>query len=276
MLRSQIFFGNRPAAGGGATVSPDAGQLTLTGYAPAVSATTNHYVIAGLGSLALTGHAPTITVAAQDQTVSPGAGQLSLEGYAPAVSVTTNSYVIPNKGDLTLTGHVPAVIVGISVDPATGQLTLTGYAPTVSVTQNAYVNPQTGALILVGHAPTVANSSAVAVQAQGAVGGRRRRRWQVEHKDELYEFDSAQDAFAWLQMQEREELKPVAPRRRGRTRLVRTPQAVFYDGVDVTHLRVGKLTLAQSFRASTDWAMVRKAMEDYFDDEAAQIAVVLH
>ena len=250
------YINETAAAGGGTAITPDKADLTLTGYAPSVARTEHH-------------------------DISPGKADLTITGYAPTVESGAGISITPDAAALTLTGYAPTVTRSehITVNPETGALIITSYAPTVDNPTSVSITPDAATLVLEGFAPSVVNSGD-AVVSTGPVpagGGRRRRRWQVEHKDELYEFDSPQEAFLWLQSQEREELKPAKPKRgRPRTRLVRTPQAVFYDGVEVTNLKVGRLTLAEAFQPSTDWVKVRKAIEEYFDDEAAAIAVVLH
>ncbi len=47
--------------GSGATITPDAGPLTITGYAPTVDISLSPPVIPGVGALTITGYAPTVT-----------------------------------------------------------------------------------------------------------------------------------------------------------------------------------------------------------------------
>lgn len=108
---SEAPLSTLPAAAGGGTdvtVTPGAGSLTLTGFAPTVTATSNATVTPGAGSLTLTGLAPTVS-ATQSQTVTPGTGALVITGYAPTVTVPTSVTVEPGTGGLTITGYAPTV-----------------------------------------------------------------------------------------------------------------------------------------------------------------------
>jgi hypothetical protein len=75
------------AAGSGnsVTVTPGAGSLTLTGFAPTVTAQQNATASPIAGALVLTGLAPTVS-ATQNQATSPGTGALVITGHAPTVS----------------------------------------------------------------------------------------------------------------------------------------------------------------------------------------------
>ena len=97
-----------------ATVTPGVGSLTLTGYAPTVTAQKNITVTPGAGSLTLTGFAPTVS-ATQSKTVLPGTGTLTITGYAPSVTVPTSVTVTPGAGALTITGYAPSVVAGPDV-----------------------------------------------------------------------------------------------------------------------------------------------------------------
>jgi len=100
----------RPQGSGAvdATVTPGVGSLTLTGFAPTVTAQRNITVTPGAGSLVLTGRAPTVS-ATQSKTVLPGTGTLTITGYAPSVTVPTSVSVTPGAGGLTITGYAPTV-----------------------------------------------------------------------------------------------------------------------------------------------------------------------
>jgi hypothetical protein len=129
-------------SGGGATVTPAAGQLDLTGFAPQISKS----VSPAAGQLDLTGFAPQIS-----KSVSPAAGQLDLTGFAPIISVV--GAIKPGTGQLDLTGFAPAAAKTVS--PGNGQLDLTGFAPTLGVTLASV----TGQLLLTGFEPTVVSGA---------------------------------------------------------------------------------------------------------------------
>lgn len=94
LARSRTFtFNLRPAVAGGSgtTVSVPAGSLTLTGYAPTVTATANISVSVPAGALTLTGGAPTVATTANVEIAVP-AGALTLTALAPTV---TGTFVTP-------------------------------------------------------------------------------------------------------------------------------------------------------------------------------------
>lgn len=73
------------AAAGSVTVTPGAGSLTLTGFAPTVTAEQNATLTPGSGALVLTGLAATVS-ATSNISVTPDTGALVLQGYTPTVS----------------------------------------------------------------------------------------------------------------------------------------------------------------------------------------------
>lgn len=77
------------SAGAGVTVTPGTLALTLTTFAPTVTATANITVTPGKLALTLSTFAPTVTATA-NVTVTPGVLALTLSTYAPTVTVTTN------------------------------------------------------------------------------------------------------------------------------------------------------------------------------------------
>ena len=125
----------------GVSITPSAGTLTVTGFAPTVAASGGTSISPSAGTLTVTGHAPTLGLG-----ISPGTGTLTLTGFAP----TTGQNVAPGVGTLTVTGHAPTLDLGIR--PGVGTLTLTGYEPTLTLTLPA---PAPGVLVLTGHQPTV-------------------------------------------------------------------------------------------------------------------------
>lgn len=146
------------------TVTPDAASLTLTGYAPTVTATAHKTVTPDAASLTLTGYAPTVTVS-DNIVATPSAASLTLTGYAPTVTTTANVTVTPGAASVTLTGYAPTVTATANVvaTPDAASLTLTGYAPTVTATANATVTPDAAALTLTTYAPTVTATGNVTV-----------------------------------------------------------------------------------------------------------------
>lgn len=127
----QIFKGpNRrlliAAAGAGPVdtpVTPGAGALALTGYAPTVAQSVNQTAAPAAGALTLTGYVPSVTRTAHVST-TPGTGSLTLTGYAPTVTRTTSQTLQPSPGGLTLTGYAPLITQGADNAPRVNVATL--------------------------------------------------------------------------------------------------------------------------------------------------------
>jgi len=93
-----------PASGGtSVTASPGAGTVTVTGYAPTVSASSNVTTSPGVGTVSVEGFAPTVSTAA-NITTEPGAGSVSVEGFAPTVSTAANITTEPGAGSVSVEG----------------------------------------------------------------------------------------------------------------------------------------------------------------------------
>ena len=147
-------------------------------------------VTPGVVSLTLTGYAPTVTAPAD---VSPGAATLTLTGFAPTIGVSVN--VTPDVGTLTLTGFAPSVTAPASVTPSAGALTLTGFAPAVDVASSGGVSvtPANATLTLTGYAPDVVGD------AKGGASydddkPKRKKRYVIEVDGKLHVFTSAKAA----------------------------------------------------------------------------------
>jgi hypothetical protein len=261
--------------GADVTVNPATGQLTLTGFAPSLTVTANQTVSPAKGDLTLTGFAPAISVSGAT-IISPDAGQLTLTGYAPTVTVTEHIIVNPLTGALVLTGYAPTIGQGVTVNPGAGLLTLTGFAPNISVTGNAWINAETGQLAITGYAPSIQVTGQVEVSTVPVgAGGSRRRRWLVQKDDETMEFNNLEGALAWL------EIKPEVPTtpKRGRPRtkvIVKVPQAILYDGVDVSEVKIGKTSLVKALSRGSDMDEIEAMVRAFVDDEMAAITVVLN
>lgn len=173
-FRPQYFV---PAgAGGGVNLTPGAGALALTGFAPTVGVSNNQNVLAGVGALSLSGFAPSAAVSNNQNVLAgagvltltgfspavvvntrvlPGVGALTLSGFAPTVALSNNQNVLAGVGALSLAGLAPLVSIGTTVAPGVGVLSLAGFSPTIAVTHNQTVATQTGTLSLTGFSPTV-------------------------------------------------------------------------------------------------------------------------
>ena len=146
------------------TVSPTAGSLTTTGFAPTVSGGSASSVTAGLGSISLTGFSPTV-IGAKSATVTPTAGSLSLNGLIPSVSAGGAITISVGVGSLSLTGLAPTIIGAKSQTslPANGALNLTGLAPTVIGAKAVTIPVGLGSISLTGFAPSVGGGVAASV-----------------------------------------------------------------------------------------------------------------
>ena len=125
----------------GNTINVPLATLTLTGYAPTVTATANNFIDVPKGTLTLTGYTPTVSVS-NNQSVSVPNGTLTLTGYAPTINVSDNKNISVPAASLTLTGYAPTISVGVTtyINVPTATLTLTGYAPTVAVSDNKIID----------------------------------------------------------------------------------------------------------------------------------------
>lgn len=80
---SRLVFAIEPAPASTTTTFVPLGSLSLTGYAPSISAGGPATVYPPAGSMTLTGYAPTV---GYSNTVSVPVGTLTLTGYAPTVT----------------------------------------------------------------------------------------------------------------------------------------------------------------------------------------------
>lgn len=131
-----------------ATVEPSTATLTLTTFAPTVTATGGQSVTPDTASLTLTTFAPTVTA---PRNVTPASASLALTLYAPDVAT-------PRE-----------VITGVA------SLTVSTFAPTISTTGNRNVIPGTAALVLSAYAPTVEGDFVISQSGQRPLLTRRRR-----------------------------------------------------------------------------------------------------
>lgn len=156
------------AGGGGVTATPTTAALTLTTFAPTVTASINQVVVPTTNNLVLTTFAPTVV---NPQVVTPTTVLLTLTTFDPSVTSSAAQVFIPTTAALNLTTFVPVlkhkviptkksvvtvkyapVIRSTIVTPVTA-LTLTTYTPNVIATANQVVVPTTATLALTGHPP---------------------------------------------------------------------------------------------------------------------------
>lgn len=136
----------------GTTVTPGVASLTLTTFAPTVTATNNQTATPGVASLTLASFAPVIK-----HEIRTGLATLTLSTFAPTVSVSNNQVATPGVVNLTLTTFAPTVTATANqtVTPGVASLTLSTFAPTVTATDHKVVTPDLAALTLSTFAPTV-------------------------------------------------------------------------------------------------------------------------
>jgi len=186
-------------------VDTDTGAITLTGFAPTVTASDHQEVLPDVGSITYSGFSPTIELPVNNSgfsptielpvniqpdvgavvftgfepTVSAGAnvevlpdvGAVTFAGFAPTVSTTANIDVQPDVGTIAFAGFAPAISYSddVEVTPDVGTLNLTGFEPTVLSTAHIEVNPDTGTVSLVGFSPDVSASDNKEVQPDTGV-----------------------------------------------------------------------------------------------------------
>lgn len=141
------------AAGGGVTLTANAGTLALTGTATAL----NQSMAAAAGTLALTG-----TATAFNQKLTAATGTLALTGNAATLSTSAHVTMSADVGTLALTGNA-------------ANFTLTG---------SAVLTADTGLLTLSGNAANLIWSEAPTVTTQwpGPAGASKRRRLQQRRR----------------------------------------------------------------------------------------------
>src|ERR1700723_445663 len=82
------------------TLTPAAGSILLTGFAPSV----DQSLVPSASSIVVTGQAP---IVAAGNTVAPSVGSVVVTGVAP--SDAAGNTVAPGAGSILLTGEAPSV-----------------------------------------------------------------------------------------------------------------------------------------------------------------------
>lgn len=129
-------------------ISVGVGELTVTGFAPTVTALSGTNVAPGAGTLTLSGFSPTANV---KYSASPGVGALSITGFAPTANVKQSA--APGVGALTITGFAPTANLKQSAAPGVGALSIAGFAPIANLKQSAA--PGFADLTIEGQVPSV-------------------------------------------------------------------------------------------------------------------------
>jgi hypothetical protein len=121
-------------------IRPNAGSITVQGYAPGNSGVT---IRPASASLNIAGQTPFVQGAL---TIQPGTGALIFQGVAPALSGA--NIIRPAAGALTFAGVAPNRTSGVGRVPGSASLSLSGVAPTVRVP--IFLTPDTGSLQIFG------------------------------------------------------------------------------------------------------------------------------
>lgn len=168
------LFNNQGAAGriddlritkGVARYNSDSGYVVPTAAQPTSGAAAPITVNPGAGDLVVTGSAPAVI---GEQTVEPGAGSLIITGSAPIVATTGEAY--PLTGQLVVTGQAPTIFNGIYALPSPGHLVVTSGAPEVLIfTEASALVSQTAVLAIAEPPPPPARISQQAVLGIGYV-----------------------------------------------------------------------------------------------------------
>jgi hypothetical protein len=108
-------------------VVPTTATLTLTTFAPTVTATQNQLVVPTTKALVITTFAPTVT-ASDHKVVTPTTATLTLTTFAPVVTATDHQVVTPGVAALVLTTFAPTVTATNNGPPAAVNGTITNMA----------------------------------------------------------------------------------------------------------------------------------------------------
>jgi hypothetical protein len=167
---NRLLFSAASAAPTDTGLTPGAGILTSTGFAPIVAQSANAGLTPAAGALTTTGYAPAVAQSNSTGT-APAPASLTTTGYAPTIAQPQGVGLVP--GAIATAGYAPTVTQSIitGVSPGAGAVATAGYAPTVSRTANAGVSPAAGSNALAGFAPTVSQSANVGIAPGAASAG---------------------------------------------------------------------------------------------------------
>lgn len=143
----------------GATATPAAGSLSITGLAPTTFGSANA-AIASPSALALSGLAPSAT---SGVVLTPGASSLALSGSAPSL---TSDHILSadTTGSLSLTGSEPTVFGDANAAPGAQIVALSGLAPAISSDQ--ILTPGAASLTFTLYAPSATSDANLTPGAQ--------------------------------------------------------------------------------------------------------------
>ena len=145
-------------------VTPSIATLTMTLFAPTVTASNNQNVTPSIATITITTFAPTISLS-DNQNVTPSIATLTVTTFAPTVAVgDPNVNVTPGIASLTITTFAPTVAASDhqTVVPGIATISISTFAPTISITNHQFVTPGTATVTVSTFAPTVEVSGGVA------------------------------------------------------------------------------------------------------------------
>ena len=136
------------------TGTPGAGTVTITGVAPAATATGQVSVTPGVGTVTITGVAPAGT-ASGSVTQTPTTATVTITGVAPAASGTGTGTATPGVGTVTITGVDAAASISGSATATSGvaTVTITGVSPAASGQGTGSATPGVGTVTIAGVSP---------------------------------------------------------------------------------------------------------------------------
>lgn len=140
--------------------TPTTAALTLTPFAPTVSATNHRLVTPTMAGLAVALFAPTVT-RTEHHAVMPGPATVAVAGNAPTASSTDHQLITNASAELSMTAYAPTVSATDykAVTPTPASLATTTHAPTATATDHQLVTPTTASLSMTPLAPTVSASA---------------------------------------------------------------------------------------------------------------------
>lgn len=140
----------KPAAGGGVSVTPGSGTVSVQGASPTATAGVNAFP--GTGSVAVQGFAPTVSVGSS-VSVTAGNGSIDVQGFAPVVGIGASATA--GAGSVAVQGFAPTVSAGVSVTTGQGSVAVQGFSPTASAGGSVSVTAGVGSVTVQGFAPSV-------------------------------------------------------------------------------------------------------------------------
>lgn len=141
----------KPAASGGATVTPANASLSYAGAAPTLSTRNDITVVLGNASLSFAGLLP---LAQTIITAQPANASLSFQGAQPSIYLEMR--VVPANASLSFQGQQAVMYLQNVVSPGNASLSFAGLQPVIQTDAGLVVAPDNASLSFQGLAPNVA------------------------------------------------------------------------------------------------------------------------